>query len=89
METTLLKRGRTHEHTYTPEQLERLNFHNRYVGVYLWFGIVGMLAIPTIANVILLKQGYHRRKRAGFNVHTKRPPQPRVDRPEERQISIR
>lgn len=89
METTPYKSGRTNERTYTSEQLERLNFHNRYVGVYLWFGIVAMLGIPTIANVILLKQGYHRRKRAGFNVHTKRPPQPRVDRPEVRQTSVR
>jgi hypothetical protein len=48
-----------------------------------------MLAAPTIANVVLMKQGYHRRKRAGFNVHTKRPPQMRMDRPEERQVSLR
>lgn len=81
--------GRTHARTYTAEELERLNFHNRYVGLYLWFGIMGMLAAPTIANLILMKQGYHRRKRAGFNVHTKRPPQMRMDRPEERQISVR
>jgi hypothetical protein len=89
MSTTPHGSDRTHAHPYTTEELERLNFHNRYVGLYLWFGIIGMLAIPTIANVILLKQGYHRRKRAGFNVHTKRPPQMRMDRPEERQISVR
>jgi hypothetical protein len=89
MSTTPHGSGRTHEHIYTADELERLNFYNRYVGLYLWFGIIGMLAVPTIANVILLKQGYHRRKRAGFNVHTKRPPQMRMDRPEERQISVR
>ena len=89
MSTTAHKSGRTNARTHTESELEYLNYHNKYVGLYLWFGIIGMLAAPTIANVILMKQGYHRRKRAGFNVHTKRPPQMRHDRPEERQASVR
>jgi hypothetical protein len=89
MGSATIDRRRENVHSYTPDELARLNQYNRYVGLYLWFGIIGMLAVPTIANLILKKQGYHRRKRAGFNLHTKRPPQMRHDRPEERQISIR
>ena len=89
MTSQTLEVRRENARLYTPDQLVRLNQHNRYVGLYLWFGIIGMLAVPTIANLILKKQGYHRRKRAGFNLHTKRPPGMRHDRPEERQFSIR
>lgn len=80
---------RTHARTYTAEQLIYLEDYNAFVGLYLWFGLIGMMFIPTIANLITRVQGHRRRRRAGFNVHSKRPPQMRLHRPEQRQISVR
>ena len=82
-------RRSTHEQSHTSEQLAYLKDYNAYVGLYLWFGIIGMMSVPTIANFISKIQGHRRRRRAGFNVHSKRPPQMKLHRPEERAMSIR
>jgi hypothetical protein len=79
----------THARTYTTDDLAYLEDYNRLVGLYLWLGLIGMLFVPTVANVISKMQGYRRRRRAGFNIHSKRPPQMRLHNPEQRRISIR
>ena len=82
-------RRSTHAQTYTHDQPAYLEDYNAYVGLYLWFGLLGMMSVPTIANFVSKIQGHRRRRRAGFNVHSKRPPQMRLHRPEERCVSLR
>jgi hypothetical protein len=81
--------GRTHARDYSVEDLAYLNNYNRLVGLYLWLGLIGMLFVPTVANIVIKIQGHRRRRRAGFNIHSKRPPQMRLDNPEQRRVSVR
>jgi len=74
---------------HTPDQIQRLEEYNHLVGLYLWIGLSCIITIPSIANVVLVLQGYKARREAGAMKRSKRLPPVKSMDPGERQVSIR
>jgi len=74
---------------HTPDQIQRLEEYNHLVGLYLWIGLSCIITIPSIANVVLVLQGYKARREAGAMKRSKRLPPVKSMDSGERQVSIR
>lgn len=65
---------------------------NDYVGLYLWYGLIGIIAIVAIPYWIQKLQGFLRRRDAGFRAESKRLPRSKSRDPEvkdQRAMSVR
>lgn len=51
-----------HEPTYTAEQYRNVLYYNKYVQLYLWIGILGLIGVVTIAHLVGQTLSYLRRK---------------------------
>lgn len=83
---TLIRRRTNYDFpTYPPELQDYLLNFNNNVGLYLWYGLIGIIlfvAIPHWAGII---QGFFRRREAGFRSDRKRLPRTRSRQAGERE----
>lgn len=62
-----------HEPHYTAQQYRDVLHYNKYVQLYLWIGIVGIIGVLTIAHLVSHTLSYLRRRFAAQWVGGKRP----------------
>lgn len=62
-----------HRPSYTPQQLHDVLTYNKYVQVYLWVGLIGIVGITTLFHILGQSLSYLRRRYAASYIGRTRP----------------